>query len=128
MTREKKDERREFIRLSYNRPLMYKVCKKATISKILKGYTHNISSAGLMCNLQEKVPKDCILWLQLDPGALSLCEEIERRSVIIQHGVLAKVVWEKKKGENDSYDIGVCFITREEKKYSDVFEKFSTSL
>ncbi len=101
---------------------MYKVCKKSTISKMMKGYTHNISSAGLMCNLQDRVPKDSILWLQLDPGALNLCEEIERRSVIIQRGVLGKVVWEKK--EDNGYDIGVCFLTREEKKAHGIFDNF----
>ncbi|MFC1593760.1 PilZ domain-containing protein [Candidatus Omnitrophota bacterium] len=124
MTKKKNSEkeRREFIRLSYNRPIMYKVCKTSTISKLMKGYTHNISSAGLKCNLQERVPKNCILWLQLDHGALTLCEEIEKRSVIIQHGVLGKVVWEKK--EDNGYDIGICFLTREEKRLPNIFEQF----
>lgn len=107
-------ERREYLRLSYRKPLMYKVCKKTTLSKILQGYTRNISSSGLMCNLSEKVPEGDILWLRLDSGALELCKEIEDKSVIIQQGVLGKVVWQKKL-EDSSYDTGVRFLTRQEK-------------
>lgn len=118
-----RDERREFIRLSYSRPLMYKICKRSTLSKLMQGYTHNISCSGLMCNLQDKVPHDSVLWLKLDQAALDLCQEIEQRSVIIQHGVLGKVVWEHKK-DDDSYDIGVCFVTREEKHVPDIFHEF----
>ncbi len=50
-------ERRKFVRLDYLSPLAYKVCKKSTISKILKGYTSNISQSGLLCNIKDKVKK-----------------------------------------------------------------------
>jgi c-di-GMP-binding flagellar brake protein YcgR len=110
----KRKERRQYIRLAYKKPLMYKVCKKTTISKILQGYTRNISNSGLMCNLREPVPKGGILWLRLDSGVLELCKEIEKKSVIIQQGVLGKVIWQKKVS-NFSYDTGIRFITREEK-------------
>ncbi len=126
-TAEKKEtyegsERRNFLRLSYKAPLMFKICKKKTFSKLMQGYTHDISQAGLKCNLQTKVPLNAILWLRLDMGALSMCEEIERRCTIVQHGILGKVVWTKEK-KNESYDVGVCFVTREEKKFEDWFIK-----
>lgn len=108
------EERREFIRLSYKTPLMYKVCKPATISKIMAGYTRNISQSGLLCNIKGIIPKACTLWLKLDMGALSLCKEIEKRCVVIQQGILGQVAWLKKLSD-DSYDVGVRFITREEK-------------
>jgi len=93
---------------------MYKVCKKATISKIMQGYTRNISNSGLLCSLNEKVSKGKILWLRLDLGALELCRDIEKKSVILQQGVLGKVVWQKKLS-GSSYDTGIRFLTREEK-------------
>ena len=119
-TREKnntyiEDERRDFLRLIYETPLMYKVCKKKTFSRLMRGYTHNISRSGLMCNLKNRVPVDSVIWLQLDMGALSMCEEIEKRCTIIQHGILGMVVWASMK-KNKSYDVGVRFIAREEKK------------
>ena len=108
------EERRDYIRLSYRKPLMYKVCKKKTLSKIMQGYTRNISNSGLMCNLNERVPDGDILWLRLDSGALELCREIEKNSVIIQQGVFGKVVWQKKLSDS-TYDIGIRFLTRHEK-------------
>ncbi|MFH1654991.1 MAG: PilZ domain-containing protein [Candidatus Omnitrophota bacterium] len=113
-------ERRDFIRLSYRKPLMYKVCKKSTIYKIMQGYARNISNSGLMCNLNERVSKGNILWLRLDSGALGLCKDIERNSVIIQQGVFGKVVWQKKLPDL-SYDIGVRFLTRQEKSAPGIF-------
>ncbi|HOX54147.1 MAG TPA: PilZ domain-containing protein [Candidatus Omnitrophota bacterium] len=107
-------ERRRFIRLSYRKPLMYKLCKRTTICKILEGYTRDISNSGLRCNLNEKVAKDTVLWLKLDAGAIELCKEIEKNSVVIQQGILGKVVWQKKLSASN-YDTGVRFITREEK-------------
>jgi hypothetical protein len=115
------NERREFIRLSYNSPLMYKVCKRTTISRLLHGYTHNISQSGLMCRIKEPVPRDSTLWLKLDLGALKLCSEIERRCVIIQQGVLGKVAWRKKR-KDKSVDVGVRFLTREEKHPFNYFD------
>ena len=108
------DERRDYLRLSYKKPLMYKICKRTTVSKIMQGYSRNISNSGLSCNLNEKVTEGKILWLRLDVGALELCKDIERRSVIIQHGVLGKVVWQKKMADS-TYNTGVRFLTREEK-------------
>jgi len=108
------EERRQFIRLSYKTPLMYKVCKKSTITKIMEGYTHNISESGLMCNINGIIPKAATLWLKLDMGALSLCQEIEKRCVVIQQGILGQVAWLKKLSDQ-SYDVGVRFLTRKEK-------------
>jgi len=110
----KGDERRQFLRLPYKTPLPYKVCKKETISKMLQGYTQNISLAGLMCNIKEKVPLKSTVWLGLDIGTLNICEDLEKRCIIQQKGILGKVVWADKK-KNGSYDVGLRFLTREEK-------------
>jgi hypothetical protein len=36
-------ERRQFLRLDFITPLGFKICKQETISKLLEGYTANIS-------------------------------------------------------------------------------------
>lgn len=115
-------ERREFVRLDYFTPLAYKVCKKSTLSKLLQGYTSDISQAGMCCNIQENVLKDNILWLSFDRGVLNICREIENRCLIYQNGVLGKVVWSKRQF-NQTFDIGIKFLTREEKNLSNIYPK-----
>ena len=107
-------ERRSTIRISCQTPLSFKICKEETISKIMEGYTQDISPDGVRCIISENVPVGCILWLKLDRDALTLCEEIEKKAVILQQGVLGKVIWVEKEDEN-KYDIGLRFLTREEK-------------
>ena len=107
------NERREFTRLDYAKPIAYKVCKKETISKLLEGYTSNISSSGLLCNVKEGVSCEDILWLSFDRGVLSVCEELEKRVFIYQNGIIGKVVRVESKGL-DNFDVGIKFITRQE--------------
>ncbi len=107
-------ERRAVVRVTCQTPLTFKVCKEETISKIMEGYTHDISPDGLRCTITEKVPMGCTLWLRLDKDALGMCEEIERKAVILQQGILGKVIWIDKQ-KNNSYDVGLQFVTREEK-------------
>jgi hypothetical protein len=118
-------ERREFARLPYSHPLAYKVCKQETLSKLLEGYTVNVSQAGLLCNIKDKVNLDDILWLSFDKSVLVICVEMERKSLIYQNGVLGKVV-RVDPGENQSYDIGVKFITRVEKDAKRIESRISS--
>lgn len=112
-----KTERREFVRLDYATPLAYKVCKKETISKLLEGYTSNISPSGLLCNVKETVSPEDILWLSFDRGVLSVCEEIEKRAFIYQNGIIGKVVRVEPQGIQN-FSVGIKFITREEQDFS----------
>jgi len=115
-------ERRRFVRLDYVTPLGFKVCNKKTISKLLQGYAANISPAGLLCNINQKVKRNDILWLSFDRGVLSVCESLEKRSLIYQNGVIGKVVRIVSK-KNNTYDIGIQFITREEKNLTNIYPK-----
>ena len=114
-------ERRLFSRIDFAAPLAYKVCNKDTLSKILQGYTSNISEAGMLCNIREAVNTDDILWLSFDRGILGMCEELEKRALIYQNGVIGKVVRIESKGY-DNFDVGIKFITREEKSWSNEFK------
>lgn len=116
------EERRQFARLDYTVPLAYKVCKEETVSKILEGYTANISQAGILCNLKEKVALDNLLWLSFDRSTLIVCEELERRSLIYQNGIVGKVVRLDSRSDG-TFDVGIQFITREEKNLTYIYPK-----
>jgi len=120
-------ERREFIREDFVQPLAYKVCKKDTVSKLLQGYTANVSQAGLLCNIKEKVSPEDILWLSFDRDTLAICSEIEKRSLIYQNGIIGKVVWAKQ-AKDMTYNVGIHFITREEKLFPSAFLHIETPL
>lgn len=113
-------ERRKFARLDFITPLAYKICKKRTISKILKGYTKDISQAGALCSMKEKVKKGDLLWLSFERGVLNICAELDNRTFIYQNGIVGKVVWVKRKPDN-TYSVGIQFITREEKNLSHIY-------
>lgn len=115
-------ERREFLRLDYATPIAYKVCNKKTVSNLLNGYTSNISQSGLLCEIKDKVKKDDILWLSFDRATLSICEDLEKRALIYQNGVVGKVVRIEHKVE-DAYNVGIQFITREEKNLTHIYPK-----
>ena len=115
-------ERRESTRFDYAVPLGCKVCKKETIAKLLEGYTANISSAGLLCNIREKVSKDDIVWLAFDRQTLDICEELERKVFIYQNGIIGKVVRIQER-KFDNYDVGIRFITREERDSTNIYPK-----
>jgi hypothetical protein len=115
-------ERRQFARSEYVTPLGLKVCKKETVSKLLKGYTANISQAGLLCRVKERVRKNDILWLSFDRGTLSICEDLEKNALIYQSGVIGKVVRVENKGRG-GYGVGVQFLMREEKNISNIYPK-----
>ena len=116
-------ERREFVRCDYASPLAYKVCKKETLARLLEGYTSNISPAGILCNMRETVSIEDILWLSFDRGTLSICEEIEKKVLIYQNGIIGKVVRVEPKGY-DNYDVGIKFLTREEQNLTHIFPDF----
>ena len=115
-------ERRKFIRLDYVSPLNYKVCKKETVSRLLQGYTSDISEGGLRCNINGNIDKDKILWLSFDRSVLDVCRDIESKCLVYQNGVLGKVVWSQKKA-NNTCDVGIRFLTRQEKNLTHIYPK-----
>ncbi|MFH1457763.1 MAG: PilZ domain-containing protein [Candidatus Omnitrophota bacterium] len=114
--------RRQFLRLDFKTPLQFKVCKKKTISMLLKGYTSDISEAGLLCNMKEKVSSGDLVWLCFDRATLIICGDLEKRALIYQSGIIGKVVRVVRKAR-ESFDVGVRFLTREEKNLTHIYPK-----
>lgn len=115
-------ERRQFLRLDFMAPLSYKVCKKKTVSMLLNGYTSNVSQAGLLCSIKDKVKIDDIVWLSFDRATLAICEDLEKSALIYQSGIVGKVVRVLPKSAG-SFDVGVQFLTREEKNLTHIYPK-----
>ena len=114
------EERREFARFNYSAPLGFKICNKDTISKLCAGYTVDISQSGLLCNINEKVNQDDILWLSFDRSTLDFCREMEKRALIYQNGVIGNVT-RVEPGETGSYSVGIRFITRQERDAENIY-------
>ena len=114
--------RREFFRLKFSAPVRFKTCHtdvKESSSSDAAGVSQNISQSGILFQTSEIPPQlSSILWMDLDLRTLKICREIEDRALIVNNGLVGKVV-RVEEGEKN-YDIGVCFLTQEEKSSSDV--------
>ena len=73
--------------------------------------------------LKDKVQKDDILWLSFDRATLTICEDLEKRVMVYQNGILGKVVRITSK-QDGLYDVGIKFITREEKNLTNIYPQF----
>lgn len=114
------EEKRDFTRLKYSAPLGFKICNKDTISKLCAGYTVDISQSGLLCNINEKVNQDDILWLSFDRSTLDFCRDLEKRALIYQNGIIGNVARVEPE-ETGRYNVGIRFITRQEKDCGNIF-------
>ncbi len=114
------DERRSFARLGYSVPLGFKICNKDTVSKLCAGYAVNISQSGISCSIREKVNPDDILWLAFDRDTLDFCRELEKRVLIYQNGIIGNVTRVEPE-EVGTYNVGIRFITREEKNFGNIY-------
>lgn len=118
MTHEKAglQNRREFFRLKFSAPVRFKCCPKTSQES---GVSQNISQSGILFQIPENPPQlSSLLWMDLDLRTLKICQEIENRALILNNGVVGKVVRVEEGQRN--YDIGVCFLTQEQKDSSEV--------
>ncbi len=117
------NEKREFPRQEFFTPLAYKVCKTETLTKLFEGYTINVSQSGVFCNLKNRVKIEDVVWLSFNKSVLVFCEDLERHGFFYQNGVIGKVV-RVNDNVNGTFDVGVNFITREEKNITNRIPEF----
>ena len=127
-------DRREFFRLNFTTPLEFKsysLTKTAPKSQISqpssKAVSQNISQSGILFQTGENPPQlSSILWMHLDFRTLNICQEIEKRALIFNNGVLGKVVRVEEDPENNRlYDIGVCFLTQDQRHSKEISKLLS---
>jgi c-di-GMP-binding flagellar brake protein YcgR len=123
-------ERREFFRLNFKKPLEFKsVAATPGETVSLRGTSQNISQTGILFQTEKNPPSlSSILWMNLDLRTLSICQEIEDSAVIFKDGLLGKVVRVEEDPKNqDVYDVGVCFLTQDERNSREV-ERFLSQI
>ena len=116
-------ERRDFFRLKFNNPVQYKTYPvKDSSQSITPGVSKDVSSAGILFQTSSRPPElSSILWLNLDYRMLNICQEIDRRALIFNDGILGRVVRVEEDPEDaNAYDIGVCFLTKDQQGSRDV--------
>ncbi len=122
-------DRREFYRVPYKTPLKYRSYGvprfKPTSTEPDSGpqaVAQNISQSGILFQTQDNPPAiSSIVWMSMDFRTLSICKEIEGRALILKNGLLGKVVRVEEDSKNsNAYDVGVCFLTKNQKDAKEV--------
>ncbi len=114
------EEKRDFFRINFNSPVEY---KSYTGSEPVRasGRSQNISQSGILFQTETNPPAlSSVVWMNLDIRTLRICQEIERRALIFNNGILGRVVRVEENPKSDIYEVGVCFLTQAEKNTREV--------
>jgi hypothetical protein len=118
--------RREFFRLKFATPLRFKSYTMKNAAATLAqadaaGTSRNLSQSGIQFQTDNTPPQlSSILWLNLDIRTLKICQEIEERVLVFNNGLLGRVVRVEEDAKTNGYDIGVCFLTQDQKNSREV--------
>ncbi|MGH7198548.1 MAG: PilZ domain-containing protein [Candidatus Omnitrophota bacterium] len=115
-------ERRDFFRINFKTPLEFRTygserpSRKTENDSPRPATSQNISQTGILFKTQSDPPDlSSILWMNMDIRTLHVCQEIEKRAVTFNQGLLGKVVRVEEDPEDGAYDVGVCFLTQNER-------------
>lgn len=125
------EERREYFRINFASPLHYqsysisknpRLANNNTPGEIVR--THDISESGVMFKTELEPPQiSSVLWMNMDIRTLRICKEIEQKALVCNNGILGRVVRVEEDLSNDCYyDVGVCFLTREDQETPEIKE------
>jgi c-di-GMP-binding flagellar brake protein YcgR len=120
--------RREFFRIKFNSPVSFKsyavsqADREKAAAEETKATTQNISQSGILFQTEQAPPQlSSILWMNMDIRTLKICQEIESRALVFNNGLLGRVVRvEEDTKNNTAYDVGVCFLTQDQKNSREV--------
>jgi hypothetical protein len=117
-------DRREFFRINFSTPLNFKSYSRcgADSTQATEGISQNISQSGILFQIEDNPPQlSSIVWMNLDIRTISICKEIEKRALVLNNGLLGRVVRVEEDTNNSRrYDVGVCFLTQEQKDSQEV--------
>ena len=117
--------RREFFRVKFATPLRFRAYtpgRGTRQSAPVEARSQNVSQSGILFQTETPPPQlSSILWMDVDLRTLKICQEIEERALVTNNGILGRVVRVEEDTKNGSaYDIGVCFITQDQKNSREV--------
>lgn len=111
-------EKREFLRYSYDNPVAYKVLSSARTpnlaSKVLDAVARNLSASGMLFSSKFLPEISSIIALDIDFRTSSICREIEENALIVKNKLVGKVV-RIEENANGVYGVGIAFIKRSER-------------
>lgn len=118
--------RREFFRVKFNTPVRFKSYQpgrgNGRSTGESAGTSQNVSQSGILFQTDTNPPQlSSLLWMDLDLRTLKICQEIESRALQVRNGLIGRVVRVEEDPKSGSkYDIGVCFLTQDQKDSREV--------
>ncbi len=117
------NEKREFLRYDYDKPIHYSTVStskdRKPISQFVKAVSKNLSASGILFTTKDVPQISSLLLLNLDYRTASICKEIEDRVLIVNNKLLGKVV-RVEDNKDDLWDVGVAFVTKSERLSEDI--------
>ena len=119
------EERREFLRHRYEKPLRYKIVnidpKRKDRSTFMDAVSKNLSASGILFSTKDIPNISSLLVLDLDYRTAQICQEIEENAMIVNNRLFGKVV---RIEDDDSgfYNVGVAFIKKFDNLEEDIKE------
>jgi len=104
------DERRQFVRLNYRKPLKFRSVREKEVSL---GTTSNVSRSGILFESRVLPKISSILWMDLDMNTLDIAPEVKDHALAYDHGYLGRVVRIEENLSRNNYNIGICFVTKD---------------
>ncbi|MGB3082090.1 MAG: hypothetical protein WBB86_03765 [Candidatus Omnitrophota bacterium] len=120
------EERREFLRIDYEKALNFKELKGEKLSPRAEILSRNISACGILFRT-EKIPPalSSVIWVEMDDKMVNVCIEIENDLVIHKGGIFGRVVRIAEGEPGKSYDVGVAFLRRKNMTEAEVEQLLS---
>lgn len=118
-------ERRSFFRYEHKTPMHYSLVtkphEKGLISKTIRAISKNLRASGVLFATDKAHIPDLssILILDLDYRTARICEELEKRALIVNNKLLGKVV-RLQRVADDAVNVGVAFITKSDSLSEDL--------
>ena len=111
------DDRREFLRFDYKKPIKYSTINVVKDENMLNNLTgaisRNLSASGILFITQVgKVPEiSSLIVLDLDYQTASICKEIENMALIVDNKLVGRVV-RIEDNEDGTCGVGVAFVRK----------------
>jgi len=111
------EEKREFLRVDYEKQLNFKVLSGEKLSSKQDVLARNVSASGLLfrTSSESSIPAlSSVVWIELDEKMMNICSEIEEDLLIHNNGVYGRVVRIAEGEPGKSFDVGVCFLRKKD--------------
>ena len=114
MSSDSRSEKREFFRVDFRYPVKFRQVRESK-DQVRLATSSNISTSGILFRTRVLHLLSSIIWIDMDLRTLKICQEIEARALVHEEGLVGRVVRvEEDTEESQLYDVGVCFLRKNE--------------